>query len=164
MDLDTILVTGAVGIATSAVTAYLTAHLKLRSDRAAWRRELTIRLAEASVTGRETEQALARQFALGILVFEVAGDRHKIFIASNTRITAGRAPDNTVHLPIAAASKHHFALFADDEHVHVEDLGAQNGVFVNGERVSGRRRLEDFDVLSVGCDTKLTFHNLERGR
>jgi pSer/pThr/pTyr-binding forkhead associated (FHA) protein len=38
----------------------------------------------------------------------------------------------------------------------VIDLGSTNGTYVNGERVSGRRRLHEGDVLQVG-DTELAF-------
>jgi pSer/pThr/pTyr-binding forkhead associated (FHA) protein len=36
----------------------------------------------------------------------------------------------------------------------VIDLGSTNGTFVNGERIDGRHRLREGDVLQVG-DTEL---------
>ena len=37
-----------------------------------------------------------------------------------------------------------------DEWSVVDDGGSRNGSFVNGERLSGRRRLRDADVVRVG--------------
>jgi pSer/pThr/pTyr-binding forkhead associated (FHA) protein len=36
------------------------------------------------------------------------------------------------------------------------DLGSTNGTFVNGERLDGRQRLRDGDVVQIG-DTELRF-------
>jgi hypothetical protein len=53
MDTTTLAVSAALGVATSAVTAYVTAQLRLRQVRAEGDRELTLRLAEASGRGRD---------------------------------------------------------------------------------------------------------------
>ena len=74
------------------------------------------------------------------------------------RVTIGRNPDNDV------------ALTWDDQvsrlHAEIEQLGGEwilgdeglsrNGSFVNGERVDGRRRLRDGDVIRIGR-TSLAF-------
>lgn len=154
METTSLIVTAVTGVVTAAVTAYVTANIKLRQLRDEWRHELKIKLAEASAEGREIEQALARQFAIGFVVVENGkgrDGREKVFIAPNSRITAGRSTSNAIVLDSKEASKQHFALVADESAVFVEDLGAANGVLVNErERVSGRRRLSDADVIRIG--------------
>ena len=68
------------------------------------------------------------------------------------RITIGRRPSNDVALDWdSEVSRVHAALERTGEDWTVVDDGlSHNGTFVNGERVTGRRRLRDGDVISVG--------------
>jgi FHA domain len=49
------------------------------------------------------------------------------------------------------ASARHARIDQRPDGVWVEDLGSTNGTFVNGERVTSRRRLQPGDVLRVGA-------------
>lgn len=73
--------------------------------------------------------------------FEVPGDRVRI----------GRHPDNEVQIDSMAVSRHHCLLERGPQGGWtVEDLGSNNGTFVNGARVSQRAPARDGDVLSIG--------------
>ena len=74
-------------------------------------------------------------------------------------ITIGRRADNGVALPWdRAVSRLHAQLEPlGRDGIVVDDGLSRNGTWVNGERVSGRRRLRDGDRLVVG-ETSLRFH------
>jgi pSer/pThr/pTyr-binding forkhead associated (FHA) protein len=81
----------------------------------------------------------------------------KTFEAGPVPTTLGRAADNVVALDgDDFASGHHARVESGLDGTWVIDLGSTNGTFVNGERVNGRRRLHEGDVLQVG-DTELVF-------
>ncbi|HWB55818.1 MAG TPA: FHA domain-containing protein [Gaiellaceae bacterium] len=81
----------------------------------------------------------------------------KTFDAGPVPVTIGRAEDNLVVISADDyASGHHARVEAGLDGTWVFDLGSTNGTYVNGERIDGRRRLREGDVLQVG-DTELRF-------
>jgi hypothetical protein len=64
-------------------------------------------------------------------------------------VRIGRNPDNEVRIDNLGVSRYH-ASIACVEGVHiVKDFGSDNGTFVNGERVLGRRALNDGDKVQL---------------
>ena len=77
------------------------------------------------------------------------------FEAGPVPLTIGRAGDNAVVLDRDDfASAQHARIEAQRDGLWLVDLGSTNGTFVNGDRIDGRRRLRDGDVVKVG-DTEL---------
>jgi pSer/pThr/pTyr-binding forkhead associated (FHA) protein len=77
------------------------------------------------------------------------------FEAGPVAVTIGRAGDNRISLGgDDFASGHHARVESARDGVWVIDLGSTNGTFVNGERIDGRHRLHEGDVLQIG-DTEL---------
>ena len=71
--------------------------------------------------------------------------------------TIGRADDNVLVLDgDDYASGHHVRVESGLDGTWVIDLGSTNGTSVNGERVTGRHRLHEGNLLQVG-DTELRF-------
>src|SRR3954447_25153752 len=72
-------------------------------------------------------------------------------------VRIGRSGDNEVQIDNPDLSRYHASI----EHVgtvHViKDFGSQNGTFVNGEPVNGRRALNDGDRIVLG-KYRLVFH------
>ena len=66
-------------------------------------------------------------------------------------IVLGRGADADVVLADGSASRRHARIAADGEAWVIEDLGARNGTFVNGERISAVRRLVPGDVIQIGA-------------
>lgn len=58
--------------------------------------------------------------------------------------------------PSGQLSRRHARIVIRGTEAVLEDLMSTNGTFVNGERLDGRRRLHDGDLLQVG-DTELRF-------
>jgi len=72
-------------------------------------------------------------------------------------VTIGRADENTITLDgDEYASGHHARIEAGRDGVWLHDLHSTNGTSVNGERVEGRRRLHEGDLVRVG-ETELRF-------
>jgi hypothetical protein len=65
-------------------------------------------------------------------------------------VTIGRAPHNAVVVDDPAVSATHAVLRVAPGSCAVADLGSRNGVFVNGERVAGTRRLARGDEVALG--------------
>ena len=73
------------------------------------------------------------------------------------RLSLGRSSDNDLAFPDDQALSRRHLIFDFDGHIcWVEDLKTTNGSQLNGLRLTGRRRLEENDVVSVGSLT-LTF-------
>jgi ABC-type multidrug transport system ATPase subunit/pSer/pThr/pTyr-binding forkhead associated (FHA) protein len=66
------------------------------------------------------------------------------------QLSVGRAPDNDVRLDGLQISNHHARFVRTNGSVSVEDAGSTNGVYVNGERISGRRAVQLSDVIQIG--------------
>ena len=81
----------------------------------------------------------------------------KVFEAGPVPTTIGRSDDNVLVLDgDDYASGHHARVESGLDGTWVIDLDSTNGTYVNGERIEGRRRLHEGDLLQVG-DTELAF-------
>jgi PAS domain-containing protein len=63
--------------------------------------------------------------------------------------TAGREPENPIHLPSRRVSRRHCVFTVQDGRVFVRDLGSANGVVVEGRRVH-EAELQDGQRLQLG--------------
>ena len=66
------------------------------------------------------------------------------------QLSVGRAPDNDLRLDGLQISNHHARFSRTNGSVAVEDAGSTNGVYVNGERIGGRRGVQLSDVIQIG--------------
>jgi hypothetical protein len=73
------------------------------------------------------------------------------------RVVVGRSRECDVRVEDGNVSRRHFELVQDGPTAWVvADLGSTNGTEVNGRRVSGRKRLDDGDRITIG-GTELVF-------
>ena len=80
-----------------------------------------------------------------------------VFEAGPVPTTIGRADDNVVVLDgDDYASGRHARVESGLDGTWVIDLGSTNGAYVNGERIEGRKRLHEGDLVQVG-DTELRY-------
>ncbi|MEO8277574.1 MAG: FHA domain-containing protein [Thermoanaerobaculia bacterium] len=63
--------------------------------------------------------------------------------------TLGRVPGNSLQIQQGSVSRHHATLRRTPEGWMLEDLKAENGTWVNGERIE-KRRLSDGDRVNIG--------------
>jgi pSer/pThr/pTyr-binding forkhead associated (FHA) protein len=87
-----------------------------------------------------------------LLYRDHAGEQVIFLLGARDRVTIGRRPANHVALDWdSEVSRVHAELErAGDEWTVADDGLSHNGTFVGGERVTGRRRLRDGDVIAVG--------------
>jgi ABC-type multidrug transport system fused ATPase/permease subunit len=74
----------------------------------------------------------------------------RLSFESRTQLTVGRAPDSDLRLDGLQISNRHARFSRTNGSVAVEDIGSTNGVYVNGERISGRRNVQLSDVIQIG--------------
>ena len=85
------------------------------------------------------------------LVIEDGEGHRQVVPFAGDEITVGRAPEgNTVRLTDRDVSRRHARFLHANGVVFVEDLGSANGTRVNGERVEGRRRIRQGDLIQIG--------------
>ncbi len=91
---------------------------------------------------------------------DTAGHEQLLTLAAIDRASVGRGPEVDVALdPDPAVSRLHAELQRiGGAWVLADDGLSQNGSYINGERVAGRRRLGDGDVLRFGA-TEVTFRS-----
>ena len=75
-----------------------------------------------------------------------------------TKVTIGRAPDNTLVLGDSNVSSHHAEIRPEGQYFSLVDLNSTNGTFVNEQQVnhSAPHLLQHGDIIRVG-NTKFTF-------
>lgn len=62
----------------------------------------------------------------------------------------GRSEDSDIFLVDPSVSRNHASVKIETDGIIVTDLDSTNGTFVNGERITGSRRLVSGDVLTFG--------------
>jgi serine phosphatase RsbU (regulator of sigma subunit) len=72
-------------------------------------------------------------------------------------LTFGRSTEADVVISDGSMSRRHAQIVAEQGAWLVEDLGARNGTYVNGERIDGRRPLVAGDVIQMG-GTRVVVH------
>ena len=80
------------------------------------------------------------------------GAGQPIPLPSHGKVTLGSGPGNEVKVADTAASPYHASISAARTCYFVQDLDSTGGTFVNGERLSGARRLQSGDVISIGSE------------
>jgi ABC-type multidrug transport system ATPase subunit/pSer/pThr/pTyr-binding forkhead associated (FHA) protein len=74
----------------------------------------------------------------------------RLSFETRAQLTVGRAADNDLRLDGLQISNHHARFARTNGSVTVEDAGSTNGVYVNGERITGRRPVQLADVIQIG--------------
>ena len=77
------------------------------------------------------------------------------------RVTIGRKPENTLVIDNKVVSGNHLEIINKQGAYLMRDLGSSNGTFLNGERLSVARQLQDGDKITLGSTTvlKFTYHD-----
>lgn len=92
------------------------------------------------------------------LTLSFKGKILKAYLASpGDEVVVGRDPDSTIFIDSLAVSPRHCTILIGDEHSRVRDDDSEQGIFVNGEKVS-EQEIEDGDQIQVGKHT-LTYSN-----
>ncbi len=158
---ETILISTAVAIIASAITAYITTRIKMHFETKKWQREFTLTYAETQANNPQHAKSIATQFAIGVLIMEGEhlSERERIFLPPFCRIIAGRGERNEINTKDKLISRRHTAFYTDRLNVYVEDLGSTNGTFINNVSIFERTLLHENDEVTLG-NTKITFKKI----
>jgi ABC transport system ATP-binding/permease protein len=74
----------------------------------------------------------------------------RVSFDNRAQLSVGRAGDNDIRLDGLQISNHHARFARNNGVVVVEDAGSTNGVYVNGQRISGRQAVQQSDVIQIG--------------
>ncbi len=95
--------------------------------------------------------------AMAFLTLAQGVEPGKRFDLANAESVIGRSGDCAIALDVAAVSRRHAVVHAEDGRFFVEDLGSRNGTLVNGQKIVGKTPLRDGDRILV-CDQEFSFH------
>ena len=109
--------------------------------------------AAAPVIRSEASSSASSAFLVSYISDEKNAESRVIPLGKNTDVTIGRQPGNTLPIDHEMVSRLHARISSRDGEITVEDLHSRNGTFVNGEPISGRRRVASGDEISVGPAT-----------
>lgn len=84
------------------------------------------------------------------LTLVLQGREVRKFVLNPTVTTIGRAQDNDIVINNLALSRRHAQVERKGGRFEVTDLGSQNGVYVNSEKVRGARALANEDTITLG--------------
>lgn len=97
---------------------------------------------------------------LGITVTDNNGITSEVEWNVEGSIFIGRSDICDVCFNDEMLSKQHFVIEVTGKGCYIEDLDTTNGTFVNGVKMSGKRRISDGDIVMAGCE-KFVFHTLD---
>lgn len=114
-----------------------------------------------AITASELQDELAAaRSGLPFLIYRhFDGQRHiAVLGAARDHLTIGRSPGSDLHIPWdASVSRTHAQLERIGSAWTLTDEGlSRNGSYINGTRVTGRRRLHDGDAIRIGA-TMITY-------
>lgn len=78
------------------------------------------------------------------------GSVHKL---GQGELVLGRDEDLAYRIDDVAVSGRHARLYSQDGNFFIEDLGSTNGTFVEGRRLTAKRRLQEGDRVQLGLNT-----------
>ncbi|HEX9308241.1 MAG TPA: FHA domain-containing protein [Anaeromyxobacter sp.] len=85
-----------------------------------------------------------------LVIEDEAGTRSIVPFAADAIVVGRGMEDVTFRLGDRNVSRRHARFLRQSGAVFVEDLGSLTGTRVNGERIAGRRKLRDGDLVQIG--------------
>ena len=80
--------------------------------------------------------------------------RQALITLRTGKLYLGRSPECELAISDPAVSRRHALLWVSPTQIVIEDLGSQNGVHVNGERIQGPHQLRGGDIVRI-CSHEL---------
>jgi len=103
---------------------------------------------------QEPDDPVSEQRFVGEAVSIKLRYRQALITLRAGKLYLGRSPECELSISDPAVSRRHARLWVSPNQIMIEDLGSQNGVHVNGERIQGPRELRAGDILRI-CSHEL---------
>ncbi len=78
---------------------------------------------------------------------EQAGTHYQLGMRT---LTGGRDPAREIQIVDPQVSRKHFQIRGDDPGHVIVEMKSRNGIYINGTKISGQKRLENGDRIQVG--------------
>ena len=85
---------------------------------------------------------------MGYIRVHCGNDLRNQFELGESRVTIGRTEDNTIILDAEGVSRKHAAIEYENGDYFIVDLGSQNGVFLNNEKIQ-KAKLKYWDEIQI---------------
>jgi pSer/pThr/pTyr-binding forkhead associated (FHA) protein len=102
----------------------------------------------------EPDDPVSEQRFVGEAVSTKLRYRQALITLRAGKLYLGRSPECELSISDPAVSRRHARLWVSPAQIVIEDLGSQNGVHVNGERIQGPRELRGGDIVRI-CSHEL---------
>ena len=96
-----------------------------------------------------------------LLILSIDGIPQRTWTLNQAVTAIGRWEDSDVLIPDRWVSRHHAQIQRQGTQYLIEDLDSKNGLYLNGERVSGSVRLQNGDQIAIAPRCILTFVDKE---
>ena len=107
-------------------------------------------MSDAQPTAPLKTQEKASPYGNALLIQCNEADLGKRFFLDKPVKVIGRSSAVDIRIEDPSISRHHAMVSQHADHFELEDMESSNGTFVNGDRISGRYRLQDNDVIALG--------------
>lgn len=91
------------------------------------------------------------------LTLSFKGKVLNVYPLASGETVIGSDPSCQLHIDSLAVAPRHASVNVSDEEVLLRDLGASEGILINGKRIEGEHKLEDHDQVQIGKHT-LEYH------
>ncbi|MEI9935926.1 MAG: FHA domain-containing protein [Pseudomonadota bacterium] len=98
----------------------------------------------------EPDDPVSEQRFVGEAVATKLRYRQALITLRAGKLYLGRSPECELAISDPAVSRRHARLWVSPTQIVIEDLGSQNGVYLNGERIQGPRELRAGDIVRIG--------------
>ena len=91
-----------------------------------------------------------------VLVRMEGPEAGRVYSLSRCTLTVGRSTDSDIAIDDSGVSRHHLCLGVFGQSVYVEDMGSENGTYVNERRIR-RVPLQSGDLVQLGARVAFSF-------
>lgn len=92
------------------------------------------------------------------LVMTQGPKRGQTYLIDRPLVFIGRDPENDFMIDHPQVSRKHASIILQNNQCYLEDIGSSNGTYINKNRVTGRYRLVNGDVIGLGGVVLMTFY------
>ena len=110
------------------------------------------------VLQRESGETHQISGSTGWLIMNQGPGRGSSILVDQPVMGIGRDPRNAITVDHPQVSRFHARLTWDNANLYLEDSRSANGTYINQNRLQGRQKLENNDVIGLGLVVQMTFY------
>jgi hypothetical protein len=107
-------------------------------------------LARLRWSAASSRAPMRRQYLPALTLLGVDGEQMRSYSLDHAPVMIGRRSDNDISLPDLKVSRHHARIDTAGGEWYLTDLDSTNGTRINGDGLTGRKRLWAGDIIELG--------------